>query len=193
MNTKKFKTKDYANHIAESYRQDLLESIEQAKAGTLSPSGVEYCLEEIGMLRGTKEYPEDADELLREIRTLIDSIPQMTEREHEELEVAGFSGKLLVFYYLDRGTLLEIVEYPNGNGYYGMVFIREKKHKGQVQCVADAMKKELDRWVNGRGISLSDILPQPHPNETEIGRYATLEETLRFVYTALKYPDSVLT
>ena len=56
MNTKKFKTKDYANHIAESYRQDLLESIEQAKAGTLSPSGVEYCLEEIGMLRGTKGH-----------------------------------------------------------------------------------------------------------------------------------------
>ena len=75
----------------------------------------------------------------------------------------------------------------------GMVFIREKKHKGQVQSVADAMKKELDRWVNDRGISLSAIHPQEHPNETDLGRYATLEETLRFVYTALKYPDSVLT
>lgn len=80
MNTKKFKTQDFENHMATSYRLDLLESIEHAKAGTLSPSGVEYCFEEIGMQRGTKEYPEDADELLREIRTLIDSIPQMTER-----------------------------------------------------------------------------------------------------------------
>ena len=56
MNTKKFKTQDFANHMATSYRLDLLESIEQAKAGTLSPSGVEYCLEEIGMLRGTEEW-----------------------------------------------------------------------------------------------------------------------------------------
>ena len=45
------------------YRADLVECIEKALIGQLSPSDQEYCFEEIKSLRGTGKYPPDGDHL----------------------------------------------------------------------------------------------------------------------------------
>ena len=53
------------------YRADLVECIEKALIGQLSPSDQEYCFEEIKSLRGTDEYPPDGDHLLCQLHGIL--------------------------------------------------------------------------------------------------------------------------
>ena len=54
--------------LAASYRLDLLACINKAEKGLLSPSGQEYCFDEIEQLKETAEYPEDGNALFRQLR-----------------------------------------------------------------------------------------------------------------------------
>ena len=73
--------------ISAGYRADLVECIEKALIGQLSPSDQEYCFEEIKSLKGTDEYPPDGDHLLCQLRDIL-SIPGISRnlsayRKHE--------------------------------------------------------------------------------------------------------------
>lgn len=179
--------------LAVSYRLDLVECIASAAAGQLSPSDQEYCLEEIGGRRGSAEYPEDGDELLRQLRSVLSGTPQISEQEHEAAEVASFGGKLLFFHYLDRYTLLELAEQPDGAGYDSFVFISAEKHGGELERTAAEMKAALDAWLERCGVPCGHVAAADHPNLSDLCRCGTLEEAVSFLYTALHYPESILT
>ena len=114
--------------ISAGYRADLVECIEKALIGQLSPSDQEYCFEEIKSLKGTDEYPPDGDHLLCQLRDILSITPQISEHDYETSAVESFGGRLLLFDYYDRYTLLELVEQPNGAGYDSFVFISNAKH-----------------------------------------------------------------
>ena len=63
------------------YRADLVECIEKALIGQLSPSDQEYCFEEIKSLRGTGKYPPDGDHLLCQLHGILSFTPQISEHE----------------------------------------------------------------------------------------------------------------
>lgn len=109
--------------ISAGYHADLVECIEKALIGQLSPSDQAYCFEEIKSLKGTDEYPPDGDHLLCQLRDILSITPQISEHDHETSAVESFGGRLLLFDYYDRYTLLELVEQPNGAGYDSFVFI----------------------------------------------------------------------
>ena len=79
------------------YRADLVECIEKALIGQLSPSDQEYCFEEIENLRGTEDYPKDGDLLFQKLRNALAHTPQISELENEILEVNAIGGELLFF------------------------------------------------------------------------------------------------
>ena len=54
--------KEFAMSLSQSYRQDLLDAIQLAEQGLLSPSQQAYCFEEIEETKGTALYPADGDE-----------------------------------------------------------------------------------------------------------------------------------
>ena len=73
--------KQSLNALAASYRADLLYYIERAKLGKCPPHWQAYCFGEIAAAKGTDAYPEDGDALLDELHRLVDTVPQITNRD----------------------------------------------------------------------------------------------------------------
>ena len=181
------------NERADSYRIDLLECIDDAIMGQLPPSRQEFCFEDIESLRGTEDYPKDGDSLFQKLRNVLAHTPQISELENEILEVNAIGGELLFFYYLDRYTLLELMKHSDGSGYDSFVFICEEKHRDKIRETAAEMKAALEEWVEQCVYLHGDITARNQPNQTDFCRYGTLDEALTFLYTALEFPDSILT
>ena len=127
--------------LANDYRADLLAAIEDAKQGGLPPSKQEYCFGEIARAKGTGAFPLDGDRLLGQLRDILSENQQISELESETAEVTAFGGTLLLFYYLDSHTLLELVEQPNGAGYDSFVFISSEKHGDNLDKTAEQARK----------------------------------------------------
>lgn len=86
----------FPKRLANSYRLDLLECIDDAIMGQLPPSRQEYCFEEIENLRGTEDYPKDGDLLFQKLRNALAHTPQISELENEILEVNAIGGRAAV-------------------------------------------------------------------------------------------------
>ena len=93
--------KQSLNALAASYRADLLYYIERAKLGKCPPHWQAYCFGEIAAAKGTDAYPEDGDALLDELHRLVDTVPQITNREESAAEIAAY----LIDHGLDRARL----------------------------------------------------------------------------------------
>lgn len=87
--------KQSLNALAASYRADLLYYIERAKLGKCPPHWQAYCFGEIAAAKGTDAYPEDGDALLDELHRLVDTVPQITNREESVAEIAAYRGQML--------------------------------------------------------------------------------------------------
>ena len=55
------------------------------------------------------------------------------------------------------------------------------------------MKEALEEWVKHCVYPHGDISTKNQPNQTDFCRYGTLDDVLTFLYTALNFPDSILT
>lgn len=183
----------FQNKLANSYRVDLQDCIDDAIMGQLPPSRQEYCFEEIENLRGTEDYPKDGDALSQKLRDVLEHTPQISELENEIQEANAIGGELLFFYYFDRYTLLELMKHSDGSGFDSFVFICEETHRGKIQEIAAEMKAALEEWVEHCVYPHGDISARYQPNQTDFCRYGTLDEALTFLYTALRFPDSILT
>ena len=97
--------KQSLNALAASYRADLLYYIERAKLGKCPPHWQAYCFGEIAAAKGTDAYPEDGDALLDELHRLVDTVPQITNREESAAEIAAYRGQMLFYFDRDYYTL----------------------------------------------------------------------------------------
>ena len=140
--------RSFQQALANDYRADLLAAIEDARQGKLPPSKQEYCFGEIARAKGTGAFPPDGDRLLGQLRDILSEKQQISELDNETAEITASGGTLLLFYYLDSHTLLELVEQPNGAGYDSFVFISSEKHGNNLDKTAEQMKTVLDEWVN---------------------------------------------
>ena len=108
--------KQSLNALAASYRADLLYYIERAKLGKCPPHWQAYCFGEIAAAKGTDAYPEDGDALLDELHRLVDTVPQITNREESAAEIAAYRGQMLFYFDRDYYTLglAAMVDLSNG-------------------------------------------------------------------------------
>ena len=97
--------KQSLNALAASYRADLLYYIERAKLGKCPPHWQAYCFGEIAAAKGTDAYPEDGDALLDELHRLVDTVPQITNREESAAEIVAYRGQMLFYFDRDYYTL----------------------------------------------------------------------------------------
>lgn len=94
--------------LSQSYRQDLLDAIQLAEQGMLSPSQQAYCFEEIEDTKGTAFYPANGDELFRKLHTALGEKAQISERQRAETELHKLGVELLFHIYINRFTFAEI-------------------------------------------------------------------------------------
>lgn len=96
------------HELAKSYRMDLVDAIEKAQEGYLPPSVQEYCFEEIEKTWGTEEYPPDGDSLFAQLREVLGTHTQISDREQAEMELQALGVELLFYVNVDRFTFAEI-------------------------------------------------------------------------------------
>ena len=184
-------TKDFCFTMAHSYQQDLLDAIQLAEQGMLSPSQQAYCFEEIGDTKGTAFYPANGDELFCQLRTAVDAKAQISERQRAETELHKLGVELLFHTYIDRFTFAEITHNTATHKYDAIIYLDERVTNEEKHANASAMRKAFDAWLEENGLTADPTALTEVPDPCE-GRFDTLAGAIVHIDYILRFPDLLL-
>ena len=183
--------KEFAMSLSQSYRQDLLDAIQLAEQGMLSPSQQAYCFEEIEDTKGTAFYPADGDELFCQLRTAIDAKTQISERQRAETELHKLGVELLFHTYINRFTFAEITHNTATDRYDAIIYLDERATDKEKRANAAAMRKAFDAWLEENGLTADPTALTEVPDPCE-GRFDTLAGAIAHIDHILRFPDLLL-
>ena len=184
-------TKDFCFTMAHSYQQDLLDAIQLAEQGMLSPSRQAYCFEEIEDTKGTAFYPANGDELFRKLRTALGEKAQISERQRAEGELHKLGVQLLFHTYIDRFTFAEITHNTAARKYDAIIYLDERVTNEEKRANAAAMRKAFDAWLEENGLTADPTALTEVPDPCE-GRFDTLAGAIAHIDHILHFPDLLL-
>lgn len=183
--------KEFVMSLSQSYRQDLLDAIQLAEQGMLSPSQQAYCFEEIGDTKGTAFYPANGDELFCQLRTAVDAKAQISERQRAEGELHKLGVQLLFHTYIDRFTFAEITHNTATHKYDAIIYLDERVTNEEKRANAAAMRKAFDAWLEENGLTADPTALTEVPDPCE-GRFDTLAGAIVHIDYILRFPDLLL-
>ena len=183
--------KEFVMSLSQSYRQDLLDAIQLAEQGMLSPSQQAYCFEEIGDTKGTAFYPANGDELFCQLRTAVDEKAQISERQRAEGELHKLGVQLLFHTYIDRFTFAEITHNTATHNYDAIIYLDERVTNEEKHANASAMRKAFDAWLEENGLTADPTALTEVPDPCE-GRFDTLAGAIAHIDHILHFPDLLL-
>lgn len=183
--------KEFAMSLSQSYRQDLLDAIQLAEQGMLSPSRQAYCFEEIEDTKGTALYPADGDELFCQLRAVLSEKAQISERQRAETELRKLGVELLFHTYIDRFTFAEITHNTAAHKYDAIIYLDERVTNEDKRANAAAMRKAFDAWLEENGLT-ADPTALTEVSDPCEGRFDTLAEAIAHIDHILRFPDLLL-
>lgn len=183
--------KEFVMSLSQSYRQDLLDAIQLAEQGMLSPTQQAYCFEEIGDTKGTAFYPANGDELFCQLRTAVDEKAQISERQRAEGELHKLGVQLLFHTYIDRFTFAEITHNTATHKYDAIIYLDERVTNEEKHANASAMRKAFDAWLEENGLTADPTALTEVPDPCE-GRFDTLAGAIAHIDHILRFPDLLL-
>ena len=183
--------KEFAMSLSQSYRQDLLDAIQLAELGMLSPSQQAYCFEEIGDTKGTASYPANGDELFCQLRAAVDAKAQISERQRAETELRKLGVELLFHIYINRFTFAEITHNTATDRYDAIIYLDECATDKNKRANAAAMRKAFDAWLEENGLTADPTALTEVPDPCE-GRFDTLAGAIVHIDYILRFPDLLL-
>ena len=183
--------KEFVMSLSQSYRQDLLDAIQLAEQGMLSPSQQAYCFEEIEDTKGTAFYPANGDELFCQLRTAVDAKAQISERQRAEGELHKLGVQLLFHTYIDRFTFAEITHNTATHKYDAIIYLDERVTNEEKHANASAMRKAFDAWLEENGLTADPTALTEVPDPCE-GRFDTLAGAIAHIDHILHFPDLLL-
>ena len=183
--------KEFAMSLSQSYRQDLLDAIQLAEQGMLSPSQQAYCFEEIEDTKGNAFYPANGDELFRKLRTALGEKAQISERQRAETELHKLGVELLFHTYINRITFAEITHNTAAHKYDAIIYLDECATDKNKRANAAAMRKAFDAWLEENGLTADPTALTEVPDPCE-GRFDTLAGAIAHIDHILRFPDLLL-
>ena len=183
--------KEFVMSLSQSYRQDLLDAIQLAEQGTLSPSQQAYCFEEIEDTKGTALYPADGNELFRKLRTALGEKTQISERQRAEDELHKLGVELLFHTYIDRFTFAEITHNTTADKYDAIIYLDERVTNEEKRANAAAMRRAFDAWLEEIGTTVDPAALTEVPDRCE-GRFDTLAGANAHIDHILRFHDLLL-
>ena len=184
-------TKDFCFTMAHSYQQDLLDAIQLAEQGMLSPSRQAYCFEEIEDTKGTAFYPANGDELFRKLRTALGEKAQISERQRAETELHKLGVELLFHTYINRIAFAEITHNTAAHKYDAIIYLDERVTNEEKRANVAAMRKAFDAWLEENGLTADPTALTEVPDPCE-GRFDTLAGAIAHIDHILRFPDLLL-
>ena len=183
--------KEFVMTLSQSYRQDLLDAIQLAERGMLSPSQQAYCFEEIEDTKGTALYPADGGELFRQLRAVLGEKTQISKRQRAEGELHKLGVELLFHTYIDRFTFAEITHNTTADKYDAIIYLDERVTNEEKRANAAAMRRAFDAWLEESGYTADPVALTEVPDPCE-GRFDTLAGTIAHIDHILRFPDLLL-
>ena len=183
--------KEFAMSLSQSYRQDLLDAIQLAEQGMLSPSRQAYCFEEIEDTKGTAFYPANGDELFRKLRTALGEKAQISERQRAETELHKLGVELLFHTYIDRFTFAEITHNTAAHKYDAIIYLDERVTNEEKSANTAAMRKAFDAWLEESGLTADPAALTEVPDPCE-GCFDTLAGAIAHIDHILRFPELLL-
>ena len=183
--------KEFVMSLSQSYRQDLLDAMQLAEQGMLSPSQQAYCFEEIEDTKGTALYPADGDELFCQLRTALGEKTQISERQRAEGELHKLGVELLFHTYIGRFTFAEITHNTATDKFDAIIYLDERVTNEEKRANAAAMRKAFDAWLEESGLTADPAALTGVPDPCE-GRFDTLAGAIAHIEHILRYPDLLL-
>ena len=183
--------KEFAMSLSQSYRQDLLDAIQLAEQGMLSPSQQAYCFEEIEDTKGTAFYPANGDELFRKLRSALSERTQISERQRAEGELHRLGVELLFHIYIDRFSFAEITHNTATDKYDAIIYIDERVTNEERRANATAIRRTFDAWLEESGLTTDPTALTEVPDPCE-GRFDTLAGAVAHIDHILRSPDLLL-
>lgn len=183
--------KEFAMPLSQSYQQDLLDALQLAEQGMLSPSQQAYCFEEIEDTKGTALYPANGDELFRKLRSALSERAQISERQRAEGELHKLGVELLFHTYISRFTFAEITHNTAIDKYDAIIYIDERVTNEERRANATAIRRTFDAWLeeSSHTVDPAAITEVTDPCE---GRFDTLAEAIAHIDRILRSPDLLL-
>lgn len=183
--------KEFVLSLSQSYQQDLLDAIQLAEQGMLSPSRQAYCFEEIEDTKGTALYPANGDELFRKLRSALSERAQISERQRAEGELHKLGVELLFHTYISRFTFAEITHNTAADKYDAIIYIDERVTNEERRANATAIRRTFDAWLeeSSHTVDPAAITEVTDPCE---GRFDTLAEAIAHIDRILRSPDLLL-
>ena len=183
--------KEIVLSLSQSYQQDLLDAIQLAEQGMLSPSQQAYCFEEIEDTKGTAFYPANGDELFWKLRSALSARAQISERQRAEGELHKLGVELLFHTYIDRFSFAEITHNTATTKYDAIIYLNECATNEEKRANAAAMRRAFDAWleVSGHAVAPAALTNVPDPCE---GRFDTLAGAIAHIDHILRFPDLLL-
>ena len=134
----------------------------------------------------------DGDALLAELRQLVDTVPQITNRDENVAEIAAYRGRMLFYFDRDYYTLAELVHLPGKDKYSACVYIDADGSCSDRTAYAKNIAVQVDEWRRQNDIPFDKSTIAARPADADGGEFDTMDEALRYLYTCLNFPDSVL-
>ena len=184
-------TKEFCVTMAHSYRQDLLDAIQLAEQGMLSPSQQAYCFDEIEDTKGTALYPADGDKLFCQLRAALTEKTQISERQRAEDELHKLGVELLFHTYIDRFTFAEITHNTATDKYDAIIYLDERVTYEEKHANAAAIRRAFDAWLEESGHTADPAALTEVPDPCE-GRFSTLAGAIAHIDHVLRFPDLLL-
>ena len=167
--------KEFAMSLSQSYRQDLLDAIQLAEQGMLSPSQQAYCFEEIEDTKGTA----------------LGEKAQISERQRAEGELHKLGVELFFHTYIDRFTFAEITHNTAAHKYDAIIYLDECITNEEKRANAAAMRRAFDAWLEESGHTVDPTALTEVPDPCE-GRFDTLAGAIAHIDHILHFPDLLL-
>ena len=183
--------KEFAMSLSQSYQQDLLDAIQLAEQGMLSPSQQAYCFEKVEDTKGTALYPADGDELFRKLRSALSERTQISERQRAEGELHKLGVELLFHTYISRFTFAEITHNTAVDKYDAIIYLDDCATDEEKHANAAAIRRTFDVWLAENGIAVDPAALTEVPDPCE-GRFDTLAGAVAHIDHILRFPDLLL-
>lgn len=183
--------KKFVLSLSQSYRLDLLDAIQLAEQGMLSPSQQAYCFEEIEDTKGTALYPADGDNLFRKLRSALGEITQISERQRAEDALHKLGVELLFHTYINRFTFAEITHNTATDKYDAIIYLDDCTTNEEKRANAAAMRRAFDAWLEESGLTTDPTALTEVPDPCE-GRFDTLAGAVAHIDHILRFPDLLL-
>lgn len=183
--------KEFVMSLSQSYRQDLLDAIQLAEQGMLSPSQQAYCFEEIEDTKGTALYPANGDELFRKLRSALGEKTQISERQRAEGELHKLGVELLFHTYIDRFTFAEITHNTATDKCDAIIYLNECVTDEEKHANTAAMRRAFDAWLEESGHTVDPTALTEVSDPCE-GRFNTLAGAIAHIDHILRFPDLLL-